>query len=218
MKQRWIKIAAVWWGMLVVLAVVVSRETWIDRRFNLLSENYSALLQKADALAKRGDELDSEVSKLKQRDEQVRKQRAAQPKSRHELAAEFQARASDLQDFGNERELNRPRTIVSAFPDVTRQNSEDRDRYNAELIRVFIKQFSGPLRRLVREARAYRLDTSRLQRHLATFDAPIVMRLIVSDLYDLADQLEPPVTRQPPPAPQPRIEPPVRSTAAGGQE
>lgn len=194
----------------------------IDSKFKMLFERYTALAQKNEVLGRSNNDLANEASKWKNRAEKLQNHSPLlQPQeSPRELAARAHTLARDILDFENEKEMSRPAMIlvVAGGEATMRRNSEEIAHYDVDAVTEFLKQFGGPMNGFVRKSRPYDLDTSRLQRHIATINNILVMRLIANDLADLSDQLSTPVIKRQRPAPEPRIEPQIRSTANAGQE
>jgi hypothetical protein len=79
---------------------------------------------------------------------------------------------------------------VPGGPEQMRRNESDILHYNDEAIMDFLKSFGGRIESIMRKARPYGADTSRLQAHILNLNSIQMMRLIGDDLNDVAEQLE----------------------------
>jgi hypothetical protein len=215
--------AAPTFSVLTGLAFFIYRETDLRAALTARARDYAGFAQTMDVLRRRNDDLVNEVSKWRQKAKDARKHgsRSAARESGNALATRMRALARDILDFENEKTITRPVTILSAVPggeQTMRRNSEDIAHYDQAAVTDFLKRFGGPVNGVARIVRPYTLDTSRLQRHIETINCIPAMRLVATDIIDLADQLEASPPKRPRPAPEIRIAPEVSSAAAIGQE
>jgi hypothetical protein len=105
------------------------------------------------------------------------------------MTQEFRILASDVLEFQENRLRNRPVLVFGGPSDVTRKTMEDSNHYNQQAVVDFLKRFGGPIESVTRRLRPYRLDATRLQRHVIDLNSIQMMRFIADDLNDLADQL-----------------------------
>jgi len=223
MGQRWFKTVAPAFLILIGLKFFIYDEMHVHAALKALASEHTSQVRTVDDLRRRNNDLVNEASKWRQQ-AKVDQERSSQfpiRESRDAVAAGSRGLARDILDFENEKTTARPVTIVSAAPggeETMRRNSENIGQYDQAAVTDFLKQFGGPVNGIVRKIRPFGLDTSRLQRHIEAINNILVMRLVANDLSDLADQLEPSPPERSRPAPEPRMAPDVRSTAAGGQE
>jgi hypothetical protein len=97
--------------------------------------------------------------------------------------------ASDVLDFHEERLRNLPTMLIGGAADLSRKGMEDSQRYDRQAIIDFLKTFGGPIESILRQVKAFGVDTSQLQRHMAELNNIQMIRLIADDLNDVAGQL-----------------------------
>jgi len=110
--------------------------------------------------------------------------------SPNRMTREFRTLASDMMDFQDHRLRNTPTIVFGGVSEVTRKTLEDSNRYNQQAIVDFLKRFGGAIESALRRTRPYGLDPSRLQSHVAELNSIQMMRLIASDVNELADQVD----------------------------
>jgi hypothetical protein len=115
--------------------------------------------------------LEKEISRLKE-EPNVLKTKSLDAENRARQVRELaHIYASDVLDFQEERLRNTPIILIGGAADLSRKTMEDSQFYNRQVIIDFLKTFGGPIESILRQVKAFGVDTSQLQRHIAELNS-----------------------------------------------
>lgn len=197
MREHWIKTSAIALLALVSKIVLFSGAMYLRQVTEVVYVDHQSLVLMNARQERDEKNLSEDVNRWKTRALTAEKNRTkpaaiSQIESSKKLG-ESHTLASDALDFQDDKLRNAPGLFLIAVPggpELMRKNIEDSIRYNQQAVVDFLKRFGGPIESILRRARPYGLDTSRLQRHVGDLNSIQMMRLIAGDLNDLADQLD----------------------------
>ena len=146
MKRAWI--ASICWLNLAILLFAIYHEIRIDKNTKALSAELASLARKTEVIGQRADDLASEASKWREREERIRTAAVAATESRQQLAIKTKILARDILDFESEARAHEPATIMASMPagnEIMRRNNGEVYRYSVQEVKQFLNQFGGPL-------------------------------------------------------------------------
>ena len=87
---------------------------------------------------------------------------ALQNDSPKKIRRDARSQASDVLEFQAREFRNLPGIVIGGPAEITRRTMEESNRYNQKAIVDFLKKFGGPVESVMRRARPYGIDPSRL--------------------------------------------------------